>query len=38
MIDLGAWANDEYAVPGSPLETPFADNGETPLDQSRTLQ
>jgi len=23
MIDLGAWANDEYAVPGSPLESPL---------------
>jgi len=38
MIDLGAWANDEYAVPGTPLETPFTDNGEVPPTQSRTLQ
>ncbi|NJR72396.1 MAG: DNA gyrase inhibitor YacG [Gammaproteobacteria bacterium] len=41
MIDLGAWANDEYAVPGKPLESPLstlAENAETLPTQSRTLQ
>ncbi len=27
MIDLGAWANDEYAITGSPLEISVLDNG-----------
>jgi uncharacterized protein len=39
LIDLGAWANDEYAVPGSPLEAPLTeDNQVPPLQPSRTLQ
>lgn len=23
LLDLGAWANDAYAIPGSPIETPI---------------
>ncbi len=36
LLDLGAWANDEYAIPGSPIETPIgSDDGSAPAsDQS----
>jgi endogenous inhibitor of DNA gyrase (YacG/DUF329 family) len=31
LLDLGAWANDEYAIPGSPIETPIgADDAAVP--------
>jgi endogenous inhibitor of DNA gyrase (YacG/DUF329 family) len=34
LLDLGAWANDAYAIPGSPIEAPIlAGDGSTDKSQ-----
>ncbi len=40
-MDLGAWANDAYAIAGSPLEAPLSADGAIvppPPDADRTMQ
>lgn len=39
LLDLGAWATDQYAVPGSSLETPMAgSDGNSPAADKQLLQ
>ncbi|MFN5541083.1 MAG: DNA gyrase inhibitor YacG [Betaproteobacteria bacterium] len=38
MLDLGAWANDEYAIPGSTIETPVGADGGAPLPSEKLIQ
>ncbi len=41
LMDLGAWANDAYAIAGSPLEAPLSADGAIvppPPDADRTMQ
>jgi endogenous inhibitor of DNA gyrase (YacG/DUF329 family) len=38
LLDLGAWANDEYSIPGSSAEAPLLEDSEGISPSEKQLQ